>query len=153
MVTTYTVLKFLHVVSVIAWVGGGVMVQTLGFRALGAEPERVVRFAEDAAWAGNHFFMPASFATLIFGLGLVPAGHYGWSDLWIILGLVGFALTAINGSAVLGRTSKKLHELAGQRGPNDPVVQYTARRLLRILRIDLVVLVLVVLDMVIKPGT
>ena len=143
--------KFLHIVSVIVWVGGGVMMQALAFRSFRAGPETTLHYAQDAAWTGNRVFMPASFATLVFGLGLVGAGHYEWK-LWIILGLVGFALTAVNGSAVLGRLAKQLAKQAEDRGPNDPVVQYTARRLRRALAVDLVVILLVVFDMVVKPG-
>jgi uncharacterized membrane protein len=150
-INSLTIFKFLHIVSVIVWVGGGVMMQALAARAFKAGPEQTVHYAQDAAWTGNRVFMPASLATLIFGFGLVGVGHYPWK-LWLILGLVGFALTAINGAAVLGRLSKQLAKLVDERGPSDPVVQYTARRLRRAMAVDLVIVLLVVFDMVAKPG-
>jgi uncharacterized membrane protein len=150
-VSSAEIFKFLHIVSVIVWVGGGVMMQALALRSFKAGPEATLHFAQDAAWTGNRVFMPASFATLIFGLALVGAAHYEWK-LWLILGLVGFALTAANGAAVLGRLSKRLRTLVEERGPLDPLVQYTARRLRRAMAVDLVIVLLVVFDMVVKPG-
>jgi hypothetical protein len=71
--------------------------------------------------------------------------------MWIKLGLLGFLLTAINGGAVLGRISKKMSALAAERGPDDPELLATARRLLTAMNIDLVIVLAVVLDMVFKP--
>ena len=43
--------------------------------------------------------------------------------------------------------------MVDQRGAEDPAVQRAITQLIAISRIDLVVLVLIVIDMVIKPGT
>jgi hypothetical protein len=150
-ITGATIFKFLHVLSAMVWVGGGVMMQALAARSFKGAPEDSLQFAQQAAWVGNRVFMPASFATVIFGLGLVGIGHYQWK-LWLVLGLIGFVITAVNGAAVLGRIGKKLGQLASERGPSDPVVQYTARRLRMAMAFDLIVILLVVFDMVTKPG-
>jgi uncharacterized membrane protein len=146
----YNAFKFLHVISVITWVGGGVMMQALAMRARAASSTRLVDFAQDAAWTGNHVFMPASFATLIFGLATAFAKpfHWGFHPMWVKLGLLGWLLTAVNGAANLGRISKKL---AAQTAAGDGGVQATARRLLMMMNIDLVIVLLVVADMVFKP--
>ncbi len=145
----YNVFKFLHVISVVTWVGGGIMMQALAMRAR-ASSTRIVDFAQDAAWTGNHVFMPASFATLIFGLATAFAKpfHWGIHPLWIKLGLLGWLLTAVNGAANLGRVSRKL---AAETAANDAGVQATARRLLMMMNIDLVIVLLVVADMIFKP--
>jgi uncharacterized membrane protein len=145
-------IKFFHVLSVIIWVGGGVMMQTLMTRAKKIGPESVSSFSETAEWMHNRLFMPSSIAALVFGIWLVIAGGYDWGDLWITLGMVGFIASALIGMAILGPTSKKMNALAAERGPNDPVVTHMARRIERAGRFDLVILILVVLDMVVKPG-
>jgi uncharacterized membrane protein len=151
MINATTIVKFLHVLSAMVWVGGGVMMQALAMRSFRAGPEEALRYAQQAAWTGNRVFLPASITTLVFGLGLVGVAHYEWK-LWLTLGLIGYVITAVNGGAVLGRLSKQLAQLATERGPSDPVVQYTARRLRRAMSVDLVIVALVVFDMIVKPG-
>jgi hypothetical protein len=79
----------------------------------------------------------------------------GWDfeDLWIAIGIAGVVATAITGSAVIGPRLKKIGEAIAQRGPEDEGVQNDIARLFVIARIDLVVLAVVIVDMVIKPGT
>lgn len=146
------ILKFLHVLAVIVWVGGGLMLQVLLWRAKLAGPEATRAFTHGAEWTSQRVFMPASFAALIFGVWLVIEAGYDFADLWITLGFVGFAMSALIGMAVLGPTSKKMKALLEERGPNDPVVAHMARRLDVFGRVDLVVLIVVVFVMVTKPG-
>jgi uncharacterized membrane protein len=146
----YNVLKTAHIIAVIAWFGGGILMQVLALRARRSTPDKLVAFANDAAWAGNHYFAPASGLTLLFGVLAAWKGG-GFSPLWVKLGLLGFFLTAVNGAAILGRLSKKMSGLAAERGSDDPGVQATARRLLTAMNIDLVIVLAVVLDMVYKP--
>jgi uncharacterized membrane protein len=145
-------IKFFHVLSAIVWVGGGVMIQVLMSHAKKIGPESVSVFSGSAEWTSKRIFMPASFAALVFGIWLVIAGGYDFGDLWIGLGFVGFIASALIGTTILGPTSKKMNALAAERGPNDPVVIHMSRRIERAGRFDLVILILVVLDMVVKPG-
>ena len=149
--TTYFILKFLHVLSATIWVGGGFMLQMLLWRARRLGPEMAASFNQAAEWTSQHVFMPASFATLAFGIATVVVGPWSFSDLWITLGFVGFAVSALNGMAVLGPTAKKMKAVIEERGPNDPVATHMARRLDLFGRIDLVVLIAVVFDMIVKP--
>jgi uncharacterized membrane protein len=152
MINATTIFKSLHVLSAMIWVGGGVMLQMLLYRARQAGPESVARFNEGVEWTSKHVFMPASFSALVFGIATTAAGHYGFSKPWINIGFAGFLLSSLIGMAVLGPTSKKMKALIAERGPHDPVVAHMERRIQLFGRIDLIILVLVVLDMVIKPG-
>lgn len=146
------VLKFLHILAAIIWVGGGVMLQVLMARARGAGPEQAAAFNRHAEWTSNHLFMPASFAALGFGVWLVIAGGYDFADLWITLGFVGFAISAIIGMAVLGPSAKKMKEAIEARGEHDQEAIRLARRMEVFGRFDLIVLIAVVFVMVVKPG-
>src|SRR5690348_16206063 len=119
-----------HILSVVTWVGGGVMIQALAARARHAGPDEVYGFAQNAAWAGTRVFMPASIATLGFGIATAATEHTTFMPLWIKLGFLGWFLTAVNGGAVLGRLSRKLRDLGAEKGPNDAGVQAAARKLL-----------------------
>ena len=148
----YEVIVFFHVLAVIVWLGGGIMFQILLARASKIGPESVASFNQAAEWTSQRVFMPSSFAALAFGIWAVIAGPYTFGEGWIIAGLVGFALSALNGSLILGPTSKKMKEAVDARGPSDPAVMRLARRIDRAGRVDLVVLILVVFNMVVKPG-
>lgn len=152
--TRYEIIKFFHIVAVIVWVGGGVMEQAQILRASRTnDPKEMAAAGRGAAWASQRVFMPASFVALGFGIWLVVDGPWSFGDPWIGIGMAGFVLSAVIGMAVLGRLSKRIDALTIERGPQDPVVQHTRRRLVRASRIDMVILVAVVFDMVVKPGT
>lgn len=148
----YDIIKFLHVFAVIVWVGGGVMLQILLGRARKAGPNDLASFTGAAEWTSQRVFMPSSFAVLGLGIWLVVDSPWNFSDPWIGIGIVGYALSALNGMINLGPTSRKMKELIADRGPADAGVQTLARRLNVGGRIDLLVLTAVVFDMVVKPG-
>lgn len=149
----YNLVKYVHVVSAVVWVGAGFFVQYYAFRLERADPSRVGAFMKDIEKAGPHLFMPASFTALLSGLVLVfYAPFWGFGETWILLGIAGFAATAITGTFFLGPTSGKLGAAVEEQGPDSPEVKALAARIWTISRIDMVVLFLVIADMVFKPG-
>jgi uncharacterized membrane protein len=152
--TYYDTLKFLHVVAVIAWVGGGIYAQVLGTRALrDGDLVRLATTATAIGDVGKRLILPAAVAALVFGVWLVAVSELNFTDTWIVLGLVGIAITIVTGAGFLGPESERLGRAFSERGPSDPEIGRRVRRILVISRIDLVVLLLVVADMVFKPGT
>jgi uncharacterized membrane protein len=150
----YEFLKFIHIMMAIVWVGGAIAVQVLAFRILKTkDSQRLATFSSDIGALGEKMFAPASVVLVIVGILMVIDGYPGFSDTWIIIGIVGFLATLITGLFYLTPTSKKLGAMLEERGAEDPAAQATIRRLLAISRIDLVVLILVVFNMVTKPGT
>ncbi|HMN87014.1 MAG TPA: hypothetical protein PKA74_13625, partial [Bauldia sp.] len=91
-----------------------------------------------------------SFATFLIGLGLVFTAGFAFTDLWIILGLCGFASTFLTGVLVLEPTGKRIGAMVARDGVTEAAIA-EGRRLLAISRIDYVVLFLVVAVMVLKP--
>jgi uncharacterized membrane protein len=150
--TRYEIILFFHILAVIVWVGGGMMLQVLLARSRRAGPEAVAVFTQSAEWTSQRIFMPASFAVLGLGIWLVVDSPWNFSDPWIGIGILGYALSAINGMVNLGPTARKMKELIGERGPEDSGVQKLARRMDIAGRFDLVILTAVVFDMVVKPG-
>jgi len=143
-----------HILAAIAWVGGAITMQTVGARLVRAEsPEAVAAFARTAEWIGPRLYMPASLAVLGFGIALVAASD-AWSigQLWIILALVGIAISAIGGAVFFGPQAKRIGEALRSEGAESERAQALIRRLFVVGRIDLVVLLLIVVDMVLKPG-
>jgi hypothetical protein len=77
---------------------------------------------------------------------------WGFTDLWIVLGLERIAATVVTGMTIMGPRLKEVSGLVEERGADDPTVQQKLAALFAIGRIDLPVLLLVVIDMVVKPG-
>ena len=89
----YTLLKTLHVLSAIAWVGGGLLGSTLAIRAARRGDDMLLAAMAQLAWCADHVFVPAAVATLAFGLGMTWLGGL-WLETWILIGLGGIAATS-----------------------------------------------------------
>ena len=147
----YELLLFLHIASAITWLGAGLYVQFIASRAQRARDfDNLARIAREVGAASNAYFIPASLATLLFGILTTIDGPWSFGDLWILIGLAGWAATFATGTFFLGPSGKRIAELLQS---DRAAAVNEIRRVLLISRIDLVVLYTVVADMVLKPTT
>jgi uncharacterized membrane protein len=145
----YSILKLLHVIAALAWVGGGLTMLAQAIFAVRDKGEaETIRSIEAQGALAKRWFIPASLLTVIFGVALAFVGGL-WDQLWIILGLIGFAATFITGIAVFEPTAKSMNVLMSE-GREDEAVML-GRRMLRIAKFDYTVMMLVIADMVLKP--
>jgi uncharacterized membrane protein len=153
-VEAYDWLLLGHILAAIAWVGGAITMQTIGARLVRAESaEAVASFARTAEWIGPRLYMPASVAVLGFGIAMVAVNE-AWTigQLWIILGLVGIAISAIGGALFFGPQSRRIGEALRTEGAESERTQALIRQIFVVGRFDLLLLLLIVADMVLKPG-
>jgi uncharacterized membrane protein len=150
--TWYEFLKTVHILAVAIWVGGGIQILIHGLRAMAAnDTARLAGVVSAGAWTGPRVFTPASLLLVITGFLMIADADWDYK-LWVILGLIGWFATFITGSMFLGPTAKKVDQMLPEKGHAAPEVTALNRRLLNVVRVDAVVLVLVLADMVIKPG-
>ena len=150
----YNTLKFFHVLAAITWVGSAIYAQALASTVIREnDPEHLVRTAKDIADLGKRLITPVAIAVLLLGIWIVAVSPWNFTDTWVLLGLIGIGITIVTGAAFLGPESARLAKLSGERDPSDPEIQRRIKRIFTVSRVDLVVLVLVVADMVFKPGT
>lgn len=148
----YILLKSLHVVAAVTWVGGALTQNVLATRLKKANDGGLMSaFAREAEWIGTHVYLPSSLVLLGLGIWMVATEAWNFTDLWIIIGILGIVATIITGAGFIGPTSKKVGEAIAARGPDDPEVVAGIDRLLAVARVDLIVLMIVVIDMVAKP--
>jgi len=148
----YAGFKMIHVGVAIFWIGGGLLLTVLAMRAERAgDPEEITRIARQAAFAGEKLFAPAGLVVLAMGITMVINDRIGFGTTWVIIGLVGYALTFTTGIALLAPLSKKVASLSDSVGPTAPETQAVIGRLLLVARVDIAVLLLVVGDMLVKP--
>ncbi len=151
--TLYELMKTIHVLAAAAWVGGAVISHVQGaLIAKSKDQQRVLNFVKEQNWLGTRYFAPLAVVVLIAGIVMVVDSGWNFSDLWIVIGLVLFAATVFVGAGMLGPQGKKLETAIEARGLDDPGSQQLWTTFKNTSSIDLVLLVLVVSDMVIKPG-
>ena len=149
------ILKAIHVLAAVIWVGGAAASQFYAIRIQKAnDPARLAGFGKDAEWVGMHIFFPASIVVLALGIWItIRVDYYAFGDAWILIGLGGILFSALVGSLFLGPESGRIAKLLEAEGPESPAFQQRMSRLYLVSRIELAVLIIVVLDMVVRPGS
>lgn len=147
----YSVLKLVHVLSAIVWVGGGFVLVLLGIVARRAQSEAdLMAVLRQVGFVGPRLFLPASLATLVSGLATVLAGGIAW-EAWLVLGLAGTFATAVFGHFVLRPRAERAMAFLPDRHRRREGIEASAE-LFALARIDYALLFSVVALMVLKPG-
>ena len=150
--SSYVLFKLLHVTCAIIWVGGGF---TLLYAAEVARRKRgpfgVMPVVDIVALLGPSMFVPMSLLTVLFGVTTAWIGGE-FHQLWVILGLVGFVATFLNGILLIKPRAEELAAMVEEKGKENPELLPYADKLLMIARFDYVMLLLVVAVMVLNPA-
>jgi uncharacterized membrane protein len=150
----YKWLLAFHILLAVIWVGSDVAIQIFVMRAKLAGPGRVAYFAKEIEWYGTRVLVPSSLLLVILGFILLheSSGAFDLGQGWVTFGFVVWLLSFIAGAGYLGPESGRLSKLVDDVGPEDPGYQRRLARIFLVSRIELVLLILVVLDMAVKPG-
>ena len=153
MVTTYTVLLTIHILAAATWVGGGAFVTALSSRARREQvPERFAALLHLVEPIAKRVFPGSGLVLVVTGFWMIGNGDLSY-DTWVILGIIGWAYSFVVGGAVIGPAVTKAVRAFEQGGPTNPAAAPFVSRYMLFARIDSLVLALVIVDMVIKPGT
>lgn len=148
----YELLLFLHIGGVTIWLGSAFLFFLLFQRAKRSDdPLLAERLGAHTEWLAKRLFIPTSLAVLVLGILLTIEGPWSFDQLWILLGLIGFAATFLLGVGVIEPTTKKMHVAIEAHGPAHPDVARQNRRLEAIGLLDLTLLFVIVWDMALKP--
>jgi uncharacterized membrane protein len=149
----YDLYLAVHILCAVLWVGGGVSVHVLGrWVAKEGDSERMVAFNRDAVKLGNVFYAPLALVLIVVGVLLVEEVGYEYSELWIALGFLGWLFSLAVGLGFHAQQSRKVEAVVLAEGPASDTAQAAIRRILLVNAIEITVLVLVVIDMAVKPG-
>jgi len=148
----YGVLKFLHVLSVVVWVGGVTALSIVTWR-LRRERNRAVLAAllGQATVFGQRIAGPASFIVLLTGPMMVGMAKIGFGTFWVLWGFAGLTAHFWIGATALRRRTSALLQLASVDSGDDAVFVVAARRLWSAQLIYLAIMAAVVAVMVLKP--
>lgn len=152
-ITTYQAYLAVHILAAVLWVGGVFTIQVLVIRA--SRPDARIQLASLTAeieWLSTRLFVPSSLVLVIFGFVLVGEGNWDW-HFWIVFALIVWIASFVAGAAFLGPQSGKLSKDIERYGPESLQAMERLRRIFLVSRVELVLLLLVVLDMALKPGS
>lgn len=138
MFTLYTVLLTVHILAVVAWLGGGIFAFLVSRQVQAADGPR---FAA-AVSASAAVFPAAGGIAALSGIGMWIDGPWGFGEPWILIAVAGWIASSAVGGSQVSAAVKRWAE-----GDQAAAATYA-----RYARVDLAILALVVADMVIKPG-
>jgi uncharacterized membrane protein len=151
-VNWYTLLKFLHVLSPILWIGG---VTSLGFVSWRIARERnralLLALLQQGLAYGQRVVGPSAGVVLLSGLAMVGIGHIGFGTFWVWFGYGGVLVQALLGGFVMQKRAGELRQLASAPSGDDVALVAAARRLWNIQLVYLTLFAIVIAAMVIKP--
>jgi uncharacterized membrane protein len=150
-ITSYTWFKALHVLPAVLWVGTNFAFHVLFARMnFEADPKGTAKLLRETAWIGQHLLAPLSMILLIFGFLMVWKLDWDFPG-WIVFGLVAWAYSFVAGAFYLGPKANPLADQLDVEGYSSAVAA-KAKTFYLVSRLEFAFLVLVVLDMTLKPG-
>ena len=151
MMNLYGLLKFLHVLSVVLWVGGvtALWITTLRLARAGDYPT-VARLLPVGTRYGQSVVGPASGIVLITGIWMAVIGDL-FKTPWVGIGMTGIVLHFILGATLVRRNWMTIGRLVDD--PNRDPSQLTAaiRRATTTTWVYLLIMIVVIAAMVLKP--
>ena len=137
MFTLYTVLLTVHILLVVAWLGSSITLQVITRTATDNPnwPPIFYGFAEK-------WFPPITGLTALFGILLWIDGPWDFGEPWILIAVVGWLISSVVGATQLSPNVKRWSE-------GDPAGRAA---FVKIAQVDALLLILIVADMVMKPG-
>ena len=150
----YKWLLAFHILLAVVWVGSNVAIQILVIRATRTGPDRMAYLASEIEWYGTRVLVPSALILVVLGFILLneSSGAYDLGQGWVLFGFIVFLFSLVSGAGYLGPESGRLGKMVDERGPEDPEYQRRLKRIFLVSRIELLLLILVVLDMTVKPG-
>jgi uncharacterized membrane protein len=148
---TYAILKFLHVLSAVVWIGGATALAVIMGRLIAARDRTTIAalFPHSMAY-GQRMAGPSSILVLLTGIAMMIVGKVSPHAFWIIWGYLGIIVHFVFGATIMRKRGMAFAKLASSPGNDDELAAAGAR--LRIANlIYLLIMVSVIGAMVLKP--
>lgn len=143
---------FAHIAGAAVWAGGGIVLTILALRLQRARDYTTLTgIYKQASWLSSRIFTPVALLVLVLGILLVVEGPWSFDELWIVLGLVGFALTFATGIAIAKPRADAISRMIERDGVMTDEAAEATRRLFSITRVDYAIVFMVIADMALKP--
>lgn len=150
-ITTYQWFLAVHILAAVLWVGGAFTIQAFTIRAVRAnDGPYLARLTSEVEWVGTRIFVPASLVLVVFGFLLIHQQHYDYR-FWVVFPIVVWALSFATGAGFLAPESRRISAAIERHGIDGAETRMRIQRIFLVSRVELAFLLLVALDMVLKP--
>jgi len=148
----YELVKYIHILCAVTWVGGAFYAQILALQvAKSSDPADLPKLGRHIEFIGTRVFLPASILLFIAGV-ILTTQRWAFQQTWISIAIVLWLFSALVGSLYLGPRSKRVSELFEADGPTSVAGRALLARLFLVSRLELVSFLVVIALMVAKPG-
>ena len=152
MFTAFALFKFLHVASVIIWLGGVCTLTVLNLRLTREQDSNVLlALLRQSNFYGKAIIGPASVLTLITGIATAANAGFPFNSLWITWGFVAIFASLILGVTMMRSVNGKLLALAPTAKPGESRLRSLQGQLGTLNVINFLLLLSAVGAMVFKP--
>lgn len=147
----YSLIKFIHVLAVIIWLGGAFTLSLLNYLvAQKKDISGLISLSKYAEFMGKFIISISAGITLLSGISLSVFFGFGW-PFWVIWGFWIIILASILGSTVMRKISGKMNAIAQSKDPDYPKLHTLQRKFFIWNIIILILLFSAVWMMIFKP--
>lgn len=148
----YALLKLIHVLSAVIWVGGITATAAITGRMLQAgDHVTLAKYFQHALPFAQRMIGPAAILVLLTGIPMVILGKIGFGAFWVSYGFFGILVHFVLGGTLIRKRSMALAQLLSASPQDDRVIAEAGARLRQANLIYLLVMVSVIGAMVLKP--
>lgn len=152
MLNWYAVLKYIHVLSVVVWIGGltGLVVATWKVAKANDRVLLTTLVTQTNAYA-QRVAGPTAGLVVLSGLALVGIGHLGFGTFWVLFGYAAVVVQAVFGGFLIRKSAMEVLRLAAAPSGDDAALAAASRRLRNTQVTYLILFAIIIAAMVIKP--
>jgi uncharacterized membrane protein len=147
----YELVKYVHIVCAIIWVGGAAYSQLLGVLvARSPDPADIPKMARNFERIGTRVFLPASIILFLAGL-FMTVSRWSFQQTWISIAIALWLVSVVIGAVYVGPRLPRMASAFDADGPTSGAGLGILRRIILVSRAELVMLFAIVGLMVFKP--
>jgi uncharacterized membrane protein len=146
----YGILKLLHVLSAIVWIGGGMALSLMMFRLLAGKDRTILApVIPQITGYMQRIGGPSAGLLLLTGIAMVLVGHLTFKSLWIGLGIGGLILLGAFGGLVMSKRMDALERTLSS--GNDAALDEAVGKVRQASVVIFAIMVAIVAIMILKP--
>jgi uncharacterized membrane protein len=148
----YGVLKYIHVLSVVIWLGG-LTGLVIALWKVAREKDRALLavFLKQTLAYAQGVAGPAAGFVLLTGLTMVWLGNIGYNTFWVWFGYAGVLVQGVFGGLVIRKRAIELLALTSEPSADEAALAVAFQRLRNAQLIYLILFAIIIAGMVIKP--
>ena len=148
----YDVVKYIHILCAVTWVGGAFYAQLLAIRvSRSPDPSDLPKLALHLEYLATRVFIPASVILFLAGL-YMTTQRWAFQQTWVSIAIVLWLVSALTGAIYLGPRVKKIGLLYQAEGPVSVGGRALLDRVFLVSRLELVSFLVIIALMVAKPN-